>query len=63
MNDEHEEHEMCSLCQGTGIGQHGDPDTSRCYVCKGRGFILPEPEDDPDRRYDEARDRKIMGDG
>ena len=20
----------CPLCRGTGIGQHGDPDTSRC---------------------------------
>lgn len=27
----------CGTCQGTGIGQHGDPDTSRCHSCRGRG--------------------------
>lgn len=27
----------CSLCAGTGIGQFGDPDTSKCIACKGRG--------------------------
>ncbi len=32
----------CYLCQGTGIGQFGDPDKSYCYVCKGRGFMLLE---------------------
>ena len=27
----------CPTCQGTGIGQGGDPDTSRCDHCNGRG--------------------------
>lgn len=27
----------CGLCMGTGIGQHGDPDTSRCVSCGGSG--------------------------
>lgn len=27
----------CHLCRGTGIGQHGDPDTSRCVSCGGSG--------------------------
>ncbi len=29
----------CGLCQGTGIGQHGDPDTSRCSACGGSGEV------------------------
>jgi len=57
-----QDYETCSLCQGTGIGQYGDPNTSKCYMCKGRGYFLPEPEDDSDRAYDKARDRRIMGD-
>ena len=28
----------CSLCAGTGIGQHGDPDKSQCIACGGRGW-------------------------
>ncbi|HET9685111.1 MAG TPA: hypothetical protein VFP15_13485 [Gemmatimonadaceae bacterium] len=40
-----DEHPDCRLCQGTGIGQHGDPDTSKCHVCKGRGYLLPSRED------------------
>jgi len=27
----------CGLCMGTGIGQHGDPNTSRCNHCGGSG--------------------------
>ena len=29
----------CRLCQGTGIGQHGDPDTSKCWRCRGTGVV------------------------
>ncbi len=29
----------CASCQGTGIGQFGDPDTSKCGSCGGRGSI------------------------
>lgn len=32
----------CTLCAGTGIGQHGDPDTSRCTRCGGRGYMIPD---------------------
>ena len=34
----------CPLCRGTGIGQHGDPDTSRCTYpgCVG-GVITISP--------------------
>lgn len=31
----------CPTCQGTGIGQHGDPDTSKCWRCHGRGCLIP----------------------
>lgn len=29
----------CATCDGTGIGQFGDPNTSRCSYCAGRGFF------------------------
>ncbi len=29
----------CPTCDGSGIGMHGDPDTSRCLVCKGHGTV------------------------
>jgi DnaJ-class molecular chaperone len=34
--------DTCSLCTGTGIGQHGDPDTSICSQCRGKGTIRPD---------------------
>ena len=37
----------CTTCDGTGIGQHGDPDTSKCHSCNGRGC-----HDLPDENYD-----------
>lgn len=37
---ENEDDEECDLCQGTGIGQHGDPNTSRCSQCGGNGYYL-----------------------
>ena len=33
----------CGACMGTGIGRHGDPDTSHCVVCRGRGWHRCEP--------------------
>ena len=52
----------CALCQGTGIGQSGDPNTSKCWHCNGRGYFIPRDidaeEEDADRKYDEWRDEK-----
>lgn len=48
----------CSLCAGTGIGQHGDPDTSKCTVCGGRGYFDAEPEQERDY-YQEMKDEKL----
>ena len=34
----------CPMCRGTGIGQHGDPDTSRCtYPECIRGVVSVDP--------------------
>ena len=33
-----EDDNTCNSCDGTGIGQYGDPDTSRCTSCGGKGF-------------------------
>lgn len=57
-DSDEEDRECCSLCLGTGIGQHGDPDTSTCHMCKGHGYIVEKEEPDPDRAYDEWRDRR-----
>jgi hypothetical protein len=38
----------CGTCRGTGIGQFGDPNTSKCHCCGGRGV----PRDDRDDRDD-----------
>lgn len=34
----------CATCQGTGIGKYGDPNTSRCSDCNGRGYFVEEQE-------------------
>ena len=49
----------CELCLGTGIGQTGDPSTSKCGACGGRGYHLSEPEDDGDHAYDVWKDRRL----
>ena len=38
----------CPTCQGTGIGQSGDPDTSRCRACSGRGHGRSQRDQDMD---------------
>lgn len=52
-----EEDNTCRTCAGTGIGQYGDPDTSRCHACRGRGFVLPRDDD-----YDGYDDYEDDGD-
>jgi len=62
-DDEDHDH-YCTTCDGTGIGQHGDPDTSRCSSCGGTGVARSEddydedpPERDPyDDIYEEIDD-------
>lgn len=29
----------CATCNGSGSGRWGDPDRSRCLVCKGKGVV------------------------
>ena len=42
----------CDLCDGTGIGQHGPPDSSSCSECGGRGHRLPKRDDyEPEFEY------------
>ena len=40
--------DYCTSCDGTGIGQHGDPDTSRCSSCGGSGVSKDDSHDDSD---------------
>ena len=42
----------CNRCAGTGIGQHGPIDTSRCSSCNGTGYFDPEFEDEYERAMD-----------
>lgn len=44
--DEDEEGDTCALCRGTGIGQFGDPNTSKCSRCHGRGVIITERDEE-----------------
>ena len=44
-SEEEEDDDTCRTCDGTGIGQYGDPDTSRCPDCRGRGFVLARDDD------------------
>lgn len=52
---EDDDGDQCGLCAGTGIGQHGDPDTSSCHACSDGG--VRRPGSDPDEAYDRWRDR------
>ena len=64
MSDSKKDHERaesdgyCHACAGTGIGQNGDPDTSRCHVCHGSGEVKSTRDEDIDRA-DYERDRDI----
>lgn len=41
INDEDDERDVCTSCDGTGMGQYGDPSTSRCSSCGGKGINRP----------------------
>jgi len=53
--------EECTLCCGTGIGQFGDPDTSRCTRCHGFGECRNTDEDEMERADYELDCRKDEG--
>ena len=48
--------ETCLACQGTGIG-YGCPDLP-CSVCKGRGLVVVQDDDDVDPDIEDAEDRR-----
>ena len=52
----------CPKCQGTGIGQHGDPDTSKCSACGGRGYAIAKPERDVDAERDCLIEARMLRD-
>ena len=56
------EGEDCYLCKGTGIGQHGPPDTSICTSCGGKGYIMHQEEQEPDDFDDYYADDDYMAD-
>lgn len=43
----------CHACQGTGIGMHGDPNTSKCTVCHGKGYVMGYENEDEDEEHEE----------
>jgi DnaJ-class molecular chaperone len=43
----------CHACEGTGIGMFGDPNTSKCEVCHGKGYVLVFVNDDGEVEEDE----------
>lgn len=47
---------ICSTCNGSGVGRSGDPDTSRCRVCRGTGEV------DVDAEFDEEIDAECDDD-
>ena len=54
------EDDACWTCRGTGIGQFGDPDTSKCGACGGSGVRRESAEsrmERAERRWDEGMDR------
>ena len=66
-DDEDDSDDYCTLCKGTGIGQHGDPNTSRCRVCHGTGISSSRRQEQRERdaeiRRDMAIDREMLEKG
>jgi hypothetical protein len=46
----------CPVCRGTGIGQHGDINTSKCVPCHGTG-VRRDDDADQGAAIDEAHER------
>jgi len=46
----------CPECSGTGIGKFGDPNTSRCWHCHGRGYILVDNDSGRELQEDQRED-------
>jgi hypothetical protein len=61
-DDSEEDHDdTCSTCDGTGIGQYGDPDTSRCSSCGGSGVARGEYDNDDYEPDEYDPDDNYMG--
>ena len=56
-----DEDDTCRTCDGTGIGQHGDPDTSRCSSCGGSGVARGEYDNDDYEPDEYEPDDDYMG--
>ena len=53
-------HSACDTCLETGIGQHGDPDTSKCHDCGGKGYTVCScVEEERQAHADFERKRRI----
>ena len=54
----------CSKCGGQGFIVGVLPSEPPCPTCKGEGYIekIEDPGDDPDQKYDEERDRRLLDD-
>ena len=55
--------DACETCNGSGVysaSGRGSDSYERCPDCHGEG-VPQEPEDDPDRKRDEAMDDQITG--
>jgi hypothetical protein len=52
--EQEDEDNECHSCKGTGIGRSGDPDTSRCSSCGGKGYVTDDADyeaDIPEKEY------------
>ena len=50
---------LCSSCNGSGLGRLGDPDTSKCMDCGGKGVESAEEEYPERDYYHEMLDREL----
>ncbi len=52
-------------CLCAAVERDEDECYEKCSNCDGEGFVedMMDPGDDPDRKYDEERDRRMLSDG